>query len=92
MDLDPVSVVSTILRTANALAWSYLSWRILKAGIPVIPLARKLMVSVLFFGMWVLALGSLVQFGFPGEAARFIYTAFTAYALIIAAAIITGTD
>ncbi len=92
MDADPIAIGSTIIRTANAIIWTLLCVRIFRAGIPVIPLVRTLFVTVFFLGMWVLALGSLTAFGFPTEAARFIYTAFTAYSLIVATAIITATD
>lgn len=92
MDIDPVAVGSTVIRTANAVVWVFLCVRIYRAHIPVIALVRTMIITVLVAGMCILALGSLTAFGFPREAARFIYTAFTAYSLIIAAAIITGTD
>jgi len=90
MDLDPVAVGSTLIRLVNAIIWTLLCIKIYKNGVPVISLVRTMFLSVFFFGMWVFVIGSLTAYGFPGEAARFIYTAFTAYSLVIALAIISG--
>lgn len=80
------------LRFANFLLWTLVILRIFRHDRPVSRLTRQLISVVLFFGMGILALGSLVPFGFPGELARMIYTAFTAFALLIALGIITTSD
>lgn len=80
------------LRVVNAVLWLLVVVRILRHDRPVSALTRKLISLVLLFGMGILVLGALVPFGFPGELARLIYTAFTAFAGLIALGIITTSD
>lgn len=79
------------IRTTNAILWSILLARIYRAGLPVMPLVRTLIVSVVFLGMWVLVLGSLTSLGIvESGTARVIYTVFTAYSAIVAAGILAS--
>lgn len=73
-----------LIRLANALIWSAVVVRAFRGPRPVSDLARGLVLLLLFGGMWVLAFGGLVVLGLvPGDVARFVYTAFTAFAALI---------
>lgn len=86
---DHIAQLALIIRGLNAVLWTLLIRRIVMEDKPVSPLARRVISGVLFFGMWVLVIGALVQFGFPSDMARTVYTAFTAFAGISALAMLT---
>jgi hypothetical protein len=88
-DLDTVLIGSLAIRAINAFLWTIVCVRIVQHDQPVPRIIRLLIVTVILGGMWVLTFGGLAPFGVPGEVARFIYTAYTAYAGIIAVAIVT---
>lgn len=84
-----VEITTLIIRGLNLALWVLLGIRILVLDRPVSRMARNTIIMVVIFGMGVLFLGALVPFGFPGEAARLIYTAFTAFAAIVALGLLT---
>ncbi len=88
MDFDFYAIGTIFLRFSNALLWSWVTLRIIQFDEPVPRLIRSLIVTVLIFGMWVLAMGSLTQIGLSGEFTRQTYTIFTVYAGIAAIAIL----
>jgi hypothetical protein len=90
--IDWAAVGTLLIRSANAIVWVALCIGVLRRDRPVYPVERRLLVTVLMSGMIVLAIGALTAFGLPGDAARFLYTAFTAYALIVALAIATTAE
>lgn len=90
MDL---SVAALILRSVNFLLWLLVVIRILRHGVPVSSLTRKLISVTVIFGMGILLVGGLVPFGIVrAETARMIYTSFTVFAGLIALGIITTAD
>lgn len=85
MDGDLITFAAPLLRLTNALLWTVLIVRIFRNDTkPLPPLVRRVLVTVILFGMWMLFTGSLVPFGFPGDWASRLYTAFTVYAGIVA--------
>lgn len=87
-DIDIYDAGTLAIRTANAVLWTIICVDLLRRGTPALAAIRRLASTVLLLGMWVFVIGALVQFGVPGEVARFVYTAFAAYAGIIALAIV----
>lgn len=87
--MDAFLVGSLVLRTTNAIVWAVIVTLILARDRPVASLSRRMIGTVLLFGMTVLAIGSTTPFGFPTEVARLIATMFTAYALIVGLGILT---
>lgn len=88
-----IAIGSLILRTANFILWTLVVIRVFKHDKPVSRLARQLISIVLFFGMGILDIGALVPFGIvSSEVSRTVYTAFTAFAGLIALGIITTRD
>lgn len=92
MEGDIYTYGTLAIRLVNALLWTSVVLTILHRDKPVTPLIRRLISTILLFGMWVLVIGGIVPLGFPGEAARMVYTIFTAYAGLIALAIVTSED
>lgn len=90
--MDELAIGSLIIRGVNCLLWVTVVVKILRHDRPVSRLARQLISLVLLFGMAVLFMGSTVPFGFPGDVARVLYTSFTAFAGLIALAILTTSD
>lgn len=88
-DLNIVIVGTFAIRLLNAILWTVVCYQILRHDRPVPRLVRQLLVTVIIFGMWVFVIGGVTPFGFPAEAARNIYTIFTAYAGLIAVGILT---
>lgn len=88
---DYAAIGALVIRTVNAIAWCYVGIHFIREG-PLSPLGRRMTATVIVAGMVALAIGGLTPFGFPPEVARFIYTIFTAYALIVALAIATTAD
>lgn len=91
---DPIFVFGTLaIRLANAILWTRVTWKLARRAKPVPPLVRRLLCTVLFFGMWVLALGGTAPLGvIPGDVLRSAYTVFTAYAGLVAIGILTSDD
>lgn len=89
-DIDAFSVGSLAIRLLNAALWTALGITVLQHDRPVPPLVRKLITAVVILGMWTLAFGAVAVLvpAIPSEVARIVYTAFTAFAAIIAAAIL----
>lgn len=80
-----------LIRLANALIWSAVVIRAFRGPRPASDLARGLILLLLFGGMWTLAFGGLVGLGLvPGDVARFVYTAFTAFAALIGSAFLVA--
>jgi hypothetical protein len=82
MDIDVTSLAVLCVRFANAVLWTIVCIRVIQRGEPLPKIVRNMCATVL-------VLGGTTVFGFPGEVARFLYTVFTAYAAIIALAIVT---
>lgn len=80
---------SLIIRVVNAALWVWLGARILSDDVPINRLARRMVVTVLIFGMSMLAIGGFAPFGLPQEAVRWLYTIFSAYSAIVALALLT---
>lgn len=78
------------VRVVNAAAWTMLCYALLRDKAPASFLIRGAVILTMAVGMWILVLGGLTPFGFPGWLARGIYTAFTAGAAIVAFGVITG--
>lgn len=86
LDLEHVTV---LIRGINLLLWLGVVKRIIEDDRPLSRLARRMVGLVIVFGMAVFVVGSLVPFGFPGQWASLIYTAFTAFAAILAVALLS---
>lgn len=80
------------IRVANAVLWTVIAIRVLVGVDPLPLLARKLIATVIIFGMWTLVLGGIVPLGFPGEVARTVYSIFAAYAGLVALGIATSRE
>lgn len=92
---DPaLYIIGTIvIRLGNAIIWTIIVRRIRRQDSPVPRLVRRLILSVIFFGMWALFIGSLTAVNIiPGPAARMMYTIYAAYSGSIGLAMITGRD
>ena len=91
---DPIFVFGTLaIRLANAILWTRVTWKLARRSEPVPRVMRQLLCTVLFFGMWVLAIGGTAPLGVvPGDALRSMYTVFTAYAGLVAIGILTSDD
>lgn len=81
-------ILSSIIRGVNLILWAAVFGRILRNGLPINRFARSMVATVLLFGMAVLYIGGLVPFGLDAEVTRWLYTAFTAYAAIVALGIL----
>lgn len=85
--------LTTAIRLVNAVLWTAYVIRVVRAPLPVTPLARKLIGLTIVFGMWALFYGGVASLGFvPGDTARTLYSIFTAYAAIVALALLTGKE
>ncbi len=85
--------IALAIRTINFILWTLVVIRIFRHDRPVDRLTRQLFSVVLIFGMGVLAVGSLSPFDIlPDGSTRMMYTVFTAFAGLIALAIITTKD
>lgn len=84
IDLD---IVTLLIRLVNAIVWTTIVVEVVESGVPTSTLARKLIASVLFLGFWTLTFGALAPAIVPGPAARTVYTAFTAYSLVVGIAL-----
>lgn len=92
-DIDLYVAGTIFIRLTNWILWMVVSRRILMQDRPVSRLVRRLIVTVLFFGMLVLFLGSLTAVGIiAGPTARLMYTIYTAYSGLIALALVSGRD
>jgi hypothetical protein len=91
---NPEVVITSGIRLANALVWTVFVVQIMRRKARAINLtARRLVLSVIFLGMWLLFIGSLAQVRLiPGDVVRTLYTVFTGYAAVVGFAIITGND
>jgi hypothetical protein len=67
-------------------------FKVIVAANPVTTLARRMIATVIVFGMSVLVLGALVPFGVPGPTASLTYTAFATYAAIVASALLRAGE
>jgi hypothetical protein len=88
-EIDWTVVVSLVVRITNLCLWLAVAVRYWHAPAPT-PFARRVVLSVVVLGMTALAVGGFAPLGFPGDVARFIYTVFTAYAAIVAGALLTA--
>lgn len=88
-DLDWTTLVALVIRTGNLCLWVAVAVRYWHAPAPT-PFARRVVLSVVVAGSVALVLGGFAPLGFPGDVARFVYTAFTAYAAIVAGALLTA--
>ncbi len=80
-----------LIRLINAAAWIGLASRLVTDPTPAVPAVRNIIMIVVAIGMTMLVIGALVPYGLLNtQAARFIYTGYTAVAAIAALAIITG--
>jgi hypothetical protein len=90
MEWDVQTLGTLAIRGINAVLWTAVIYEVLRSGQPLPRLVRNLSATVILFGMWALFLGGLTTVGaVPGDVARFIYTTFTAYAALVALAIVT---
>lgn len=81
-------VLALVIRTVNAVLWTVVGLRVIRYG-PLQPLARKMVNVTIVFGMWALAFGALVRFDIvSSDLSRMVYTAFTAFAAMVAVAIL----
>lgn len=84
-----LEIGTLLVRGVNLVLWIVVAARILVRNQSLSLLARRAVATVIVFGMSVLVLGATVPFGFPGHLATLIYTAFTAYAAILAVALLS---
>lgn len=88
---DPYALVTFAIRLFNAIMWTIVFIKVIRHDRPVSRLVRRIVMTVIIFGMWVLVVGALVQFDWvAGEQARMVYTIFTAYAGLIGLGLATG--
>lgn len=86
MDL---ATATLLIRAGNLVLWFLVATRVLLRDEPLTVLGRRMVATVVVFGMTVFVVGALVPFGLPGQLASYIYTAFTAYAAGVALALLT---
>ena len=86
MSADQVAFL--VIRGGNALLWIILGvdlWR--HSYMPLPAISRRLLIVVLVMGMLVLVLGALVPSSVPVATARWLYTAYTGFAAMVALAV-----
>ena len=78
--------LSLVVRASAATLWSFVVWhRATERTTGFEQLVRRLMGSVIVFGLWALALGGLGPLDLlPSGLLRVLYTVFTGYALVVA--------
>lgn len=87
--MEDLFIVS--VRVVNAIIWTYLFVVFVRDERPAVPLVRNLIMAVVIGGTWMLVLGGVaISLGWDVEPVRFMYTAYTAIAAIVALAILTG--
>lgn len=77
-----------MIRGINAFLWIVLGvdmW--LHSSRPLPPIARRLLILVLVGGMLVLLIGAFVPTYIPVNVGRWLYTAFTGFAAMVALAV-----
>lgn len=83
--------IAIVVRTVNAVLWTIWAVQTFRRDVPIIRLARQMVLPVIVFGMWVLVLGGLVSIQLVnGETARTIYTLFTAFAATVAGTLVVN--
>jgi hypothetical protein len=88
---NPEVWVTLIIRGTNAILWTIVFFQMARSKQTAYLSVRRLVMSVVFLGMWVLVIGALTSLGIVETGtARMIYTIFTAYAAIVAAGILLG--
>ena len=87
--MEDLFIVS--VRVINAVIWTYLFVVFVRDERPAIPLVRNLIMAVVVGGTWMLVIGGVaIGIGLDLRSIRFMYTAYTAIAAIVALAILTG--
>lgn len=90
---DLESVGALVVRATNAVVWTAFLVRLMRSGVAITPLARRVICAVLVIGLWLLVIGALVSIGLvPGWIARNLYTAFTGVALVAGFALLTTDE
>jgi hypothetical protein len=90
-DIDWGVALTFLIRTGNALLWTVFVLQTIRSDRPLLRTARLMILPVIFMGMWVLVIGSLVTLGIlSGDVARTVYTLFTAFAAIVALTLVTS--
>lgn len=80
-----------IIRTSNAMLWTLVIVQIIRWPLPIPKVIRELLGTVVVFGMWVFVFGAAVPLlNLSYDLIRVIYTAFTAYAGIVAIGILSS--
>jgi hypothetical protein len=83
-------VASFLIRASNAALWLVIGIHAFRWNKPLSRFGRRIVWTVIAIGMIVLAVGGLVPMGIiSGQFARVMYTAFTAYAAIVALALLS---
>ena len=84
-------VLIVAVRVVNAVIWTYLFVVFVRDERPAIPMVRNLIMAVVVGGTWMLVMGgAAIGLGLDPQSVRFMYTAYTAIAAIVALAILTG--
>ena len=79
------------IRVVNAIIWTYLFVVFVRDERPAIPMVRNLIMAVVVGGTWMLVIGAVaIGLGLELQPVRFMYTAYTAIAAIVALAVLTG--
>jgi hypothetical protein len=89
-DIDWTTVVALLIRISNLTLWLAVAVRYWRAPTLPTPFARRVVLSVVLAGSGALVLGGFAPLGFPNDVARWMYTMFTAYAAIVAGALLTA--
>lgn len=88
LDLDWLLVVTLMIRASAFALWLTLAYRYW-TNPPVGIVGRRQVLLVIVFGLGCFVVGGLSPALVPGWLARLLYTAFAAYAAIVAAAILS---
>jgi hypothetical protein len=77
-------------RLGNAIAWTIVLSRLIRADKPVTGLTRQLICGLILVGFWLLALGTLVQGHLVDpHLVGLIYTGYTAVSAIVGVALLS---
>lgn len=84
-DLDYLALTALTIRSTALVLWLVAGRKIFDHSIS--PLGRRMTITVIWGGLAAFVIGGLTPFGLPVDLARTVYTAFTAYAAIVALAL-----
>lgn len=85
------AAIAFTVRLANAVLWTVWAYQTFKRDVPLVRLARQMVLPVIMVGMWILVLGGAVSLQLvTGDIARTVYTLYTAFAATVAGTLVVN--